>query len=111
MLADFDLNDIGHRIINGTQTPGLFPYQLQLKYETNHYCGAVLISPRFALSAHHCLTKPIKQFQMVAGTYFWYGSEKTQQMRNLKTVTQLNNKSGEPKKYASPDIVIIEFDR
>ena len=114
-LTDLDLDGISHRIINGTETSYPFPYQLQLKYETVYGCGAILISPSFALSAEHCFGGSIKQYQMVAGAYHKYGNDflggTVQQMRYLKKVTQLNPKNSDPKGIFNPDIVIIQFDR
>ena len=124
-LADFDIDDIGHRIINGTKTLGPLPYQLQLKLDTVHDCGAVLISPSWALSAEHCISDSrfggsIKQYQMVAGAYWDYGHYRygdhpddqiKVQMRYLKRVIQLNPLNDKPKGYMNPDIVIIELER
>lgn len=32
-----------------------FPYQLSVRYKGKHGCGASIISPKWALTASHCL--------------------------------------------------------
>jgi len=42
------------RIINGEPIHLKYQLQMRLKSDGSHQCGAVLISPSFALTAHHC---------------------------------------------------------
>ncbi|XP_071351872.1 transmembrane protease serine 13a [Trachinotus anak] len=56
------------RIIGGSiAETGQWPWQLSLHYRGSHVCGAVLISPDFAVSAAHCF--PSKA--LASSTRFW----------------------------------------
>jgi hypothetical protein len=54
------LPDPFHRIVGGcpVNPPHSWPWTIQLRIDENslffHYCGAVLLSPWFALTASHC---------------------------------------------------------
>ena len=55
------------RIVNGFDTKGPLPYQLQHKG-----CGAILISKTYAITAHHCAygAYPMRVGnEMIAGAY------------------------------------------
>ena len=48
------------RVVNGFDTRQPLPYQLQLVRELNwgkaHFCGATLVTKKYATTAHHCFT-------------------------------------------------------
>ena len=101
----------GSRVVNGSSTGKPFPYQLQLRRNNRHKCGAVLISPRFALSAHHCVLydlNKVEVFSLVAGAYTSWDTDKIGQVRTIKNIKQLHHTNGQPQKPKDPDIVIIE---
>ncbi|KAK7871598.1 hypothetical protein R5R35_001790 [Gryllus longicercus] len=69
------------RIINGTETTeNEFPYQIALMAETNggpsYYCGAFLISSRYAVTAAHCVDSPLAFSVRVGSLYHSRGGEK-----------------------------------
>ena len=112
-MPELPKNHPGSRVVNGSSTGKPFPYQLQLKNNDRPWCGAVLISPRFALSAHHCITEvpnnPKKSLSLVAGAYTSWDSDEIGQVRNIKDINQLYHQDGSAtQKPQDPDIVIIE---
>ena len=62
LLQRPDCPDPFHRIVGGCPVipPHSWPWTIQLRVDTNgdglfgHHCGAVLLSPWFALTASHC---------------------------------------------------------
>ncbi|XP_017007944.2 trypsin beta-like [Drosophila takahashii] len=63
------------RIIGGTATSiSDIPWQLSLQSYGSHYCGAVIISPSYALTAAHCLPDyiPIEVLRVRAGSSWWF---------------------------------------
>lgn len=54
-LEDFEEPTYEGRIVGGNEVPiSQFPYQLSLRQNGNHICGASIISSNWALSAAHC---------------------------------------------------------
>ena len=104
----------GSRVVNGSSTGKPFPYQLQIRRNDRHHCGAVLISPRFALSAHHCFEPrkgklvPKTSLSLVAGAYTSWDLDEIGQVRTIKDIKQLHHTNGQAQKWIDPDIVIIE---
>jgi len=61
----------GTRIIGGsTASPHSWPWQLSLRVMNGHSCGASLISPRWAITAAHCVMRSNDPhvYSLVAGT-------------------------------------------
>ncbi|XP_029372746.1 transmembrane protease serine 13a isoform X2 [Echeneis naucrates] len=58
------------RIIGGSRAEsGQWPWQLSLHFGESHVCGAVLLSPDFAVTAAHCF--PRKTSTSTTSTQFW----------------------------------------
>ena len=100
-------DDMSVRIINGEPMP--LPYQLQMRHFGRHKCGAVLISPSFALTAEHCFwNKEEKDITIHAGGYT--KKDKNTQIRRIDKFIQLENKdSSQAPGY--PDIVILKVNK
>ena len=105
-------NPVGPRVVNGSSTGKPLPYQLQIRLDDrNTGCSAVLISPRFALSAHHCthdIGIGITDSTLAAGVYTRLDKAKIGQVRQIKDIKQLHHTNGQAQKTNDPDIVVIE---
>ena len=103
---------VGSRVVNGSSTGKPLPYQLQIREDNRNIgCSAVLISPRFALSAHHCthdIEIGITNSTLAAGVYTRMDKDKIGQVRRIKDIKQLHHTNGQPQKLKDPDIVVIE---
>jgi len=102
------------RIQNGFQTKGPLPYQLRLDYRGYRYCGATLISSKYAITAGHCLLiktifglRPadISKFEVVAGAY---KKREHGQRRRIKSITKPYD--AEYWYWPLPDLVILELE-
>ena len=103
------------RIENGFQTEGPLPYQLRLDYRGYRYCGATLISSKYAITAGHCLLRQtifgflvpldVTKFEVVAGAY-----TKTElgQRRRIKSITKPYDAAYWY--WPLPDFVILELE-
>ena len=107
------------RVIDGDPVGQPLPYQLQLRLHESFYCSAVLISPSFALTAHHCFYRKIEndKEEKIDKEHFtvYAGAETnddmfTQERKILKHIQLLHN--AEVKiRDRSPDIVLIQLDK
>ena len=63
------------RIVNGFDTGQSLPYQLQLALELNgensHFCGATLVSKKYATTAHHCFSEINEEFKTNKITFYF----------------------------------------
>ena len=61
------------RIVNGFDTGQSLPYQLQLALELNgensHFCGATLVTKKYATTAHHCFVGVNEIFKKYKSTF------------------------------------------
>ena len=112
LMPILDANSVNERIINGVPTGQVLPYQLQLRKNGSHYCGAVLISPSFALTAHHCfhtrsgILIPKEEFTVHAGGYTELANNT--EHRLIEKQLQFVDKKGQMK-FANPDIVLLKL--
>lgn len=52
-----------NRIINGyTAEIGQFPYQVSLRNQNRHFCGASIIHPNWVVTAYHCVSGRTPEF-------------------------------------------------
>ena len=102
------------RIENGFQTQGPLPYQLRLVYRGYHYCGATLISSKYAITAGHCLLRrsffgmvpaDVTKFEVVAGVY---KKREYGQRRRIKSIAKPYD--AQNWKWPLPDLVILELE-
>ncbi|XP_072804138.1 transmembrane protease serine 9 [Vicugna pacos] len=66
------------RIVGGVgASPGEFPWQVSLRENNEHFCGAAVVSARWLVSAAHCFNEFQEPTEWVAyaGTTFLSGSE------------------------------------
>ncbi|EAT42905.1 AAEL005614-PA [Aedes aegypti] len=59
-LEGYEVPEFEGRIVGGNEVSiANFPYQLSLRHNGNHICGASVISSNWALSAAHCTVAPV----------------------------------------------------
>ena len=63
------------RVVNGFDTGQSLPYQLQLVLEHNgenaHFCGATLVSKKYATTAHHCFSGINEKLKTIKTTFYF----------------------------------------
>ena len=113
----------GQRVLGGQ--PQKLPYQIQITREgffgeIGHQCGAVLVSPKFVLTAKHCIFEPYSdriinqnEFALLAGGFI--SKDPNAQKRRIARYIPINRSSDdfiEPtiEDPYSPDIVMFEVD-
>ena len=61
--------------MNGFDTGQPLPYQLQLVHELNgrktHFCGATLVSKKYATTAHHCFSGINEELKTIKRTFYF----------------------------------------
>ena len=112
----------GQRVLGGQ--PQKLPYQIQITREgffgeIGHQCGAVLVSPKFVLTAKHCIFEPYSdriinqnEFALLAGGFI--SKDPNAQKRRIGRYIPIN-RSIDPIDPTNeipynPDIVMIEVD-
>ena len=64
------------RVVNGFDTGQSLPYQLQLILEHNgeneHFCGATLVSKKYATTAHHCFSGINEKLKISKNTFYFH---------------------------------------
>ena len=64
------------RVVNGFDTGQPLPYQLQLVHELDgrkeHFCGATLVSKKYATTAHHCFSVLNEKLKTIKRTFYFH---------------------------------------
>ena len=64
------------RVVNGFDTGQSLPYQLQLVLELTggnlHFCGATLVTKKYATTAHHCFTGVNEEFKALKKPFYFH---------------------------------------
>ena len=110
-MPSLSKNGTGQRVLGGQ--PQKLPYQIQLAREVPsgivHHCGAVLVSPKFVLTAKHCIyyINP-REFVLLAGGFI--SADPNAQKRHIVRYIPINRSIDPTTTTNDPDIVIIEVD-
>lgn len=68
VLSLFLIVNFAFAITNGERASlSQFPWQVSLQYEGRHRCGGVIISPKYILTAAHCIKDGIGPLEVLAG--------------------------------------------
>uniref|UniRef100_UPI00398F785B coagulation factor VII-like n=1 Tax=Pristiophorus japonicus TaxID=55135 RepID=UPI00398F785B len=96
------------RIVGGTDAfKGEYPWQVLLKNNGEMFCGAVLLSPQWVVTAAHCVfDKNMEDLQIVAGEHILSEDEGTEQKRNVSQMIQHENYS---KATVNNDIALLKL--
>uniref|UniRef100_A0A452F143 Transmembrane serine protease 9 n=1 Tax=Capra hircus TaxID=9925 RepID=A0A452F143_CAPHI len=99
------------RIVGGVEaSPGEFPWQVSLRENNEHFCGAAIISARWLVSAAHCFNEFQDSPEWVAyvGTTYLSGSEgSTVRARVARIITHPSYNSD----TADFDVAVLELGR
>ncbi|XP_059621721.1 trypsin-1-like [Phlebotomus argentipes] len=87
---------IDHKVVGGKEaTPHEFPYMVSLQWmdnpNTKHFCGGLLLSEKWVLTAGHCVNAFSKNTEVVAGAHSIKKPDSYEQRRTpLKTFVHEN---------------------
>ena len=87
-------------------------YQLQLLYDTTHWCGATLITSRHAISAAHCFSwnefgpRDLSKYKVRSGVLYNDGGDK--ETRSIKGIEKPFQGAW---LWFKPDLVILKLRR
>nr|XP_058922086.1 transmembrane protease serine 11D [Kogia breviceps] len=95
------------RIIGGTKAKeGDWPWQVSLQWSNHHYCGGVLISNRWILTAAHCFTR--HSDTLLWTVTFGISTTSPKERRRIRTILIHNNYKPETHEN---DIALLHLDR
>ena len=110
--------NITERVMDGAPTLKPLPYQLRLIRQDGIRCGAVIVSPRYAVTAYHCIEKkdgtgkvPNKFVTVYAGAYNVekLHLDKNVQKRGVRRIVEINFKNGSRFDIV-PDLAVLLLD-
>lgn len=123
-MPKIDFDGLSQRILNGTKVGMPLPYQVRIELGFQHWCGGVLISPNFILTAFNFLHNqdpkdpkkalkiPKKNFTIWAGAYT-KNDQRYAQRRFISRPIPSKYSDGtrdHGTKWYHPDIMIVQVD-
>ena len=88
-------------------------YQLQILYDTTHWCGATLISSRHAISAAHCFSwnrfgepRGLSKYIVRSGVLYNNGGDK-----ETRSIQHIETPFRGAWRWDKPDLVILKLRR
>ncbi|XP_076471843.1 trypsin-2-like [Babylonia areolata] len=100
------------RVVNGyvVDPPNSFPWQLSLKSNGYHICGAVVYNSRYVITAAHCVEGgSASRYQVACGAHDIYAHEPDRQTVQVAAIT-IHPKYRYTTRYAFPnDIAVLRL--